>query len=105
MIEDYEARLIGNEFSEIIKLLNQAIERLQRFKESYPYLIAPNVFDVLEANLKENTQVMYRELQNIMRSDGSHYDKKYVCKNCKKVFMISLPDGLCDECRGNMGSE
>ena len=105
MIEEYEARLIGNEFSEIIKLLNQTIERLQRFREAYPYLIAPNVFEVLEENLKENTQVMYREFQNIMRGNGPHYDQKYVCKKCKKVFMISLPHGLCDECRGNMSTE
>ena len=99
LISDYEKRLLGNEFSEIIKMLNQALERLQRFREEYPYLIAPNVFETIEENLKENSHIMLRELQNMMRAEGPYYQKKYVCKNCHQVFLMSLPDGLCDECR------
>ncbi len=105
MAPDYRNKLIGNEFSDIIKAHNEALERLQRFRDEHPYLIAPNVFDTLEANLKENTQIMYRELQNIMRSGGPHYHKKYICKNCHRAFMMSLPGGLCDECRGKLGSQ
>jgi hypothetical protein len=105
MQDEYERRLIANEFSRIIQTHNGLIESIKEFRDAYPYLIAPNVFDILEGNIKENTQIMYRELQNLMRPDGPHYHKKYVCKNCHQVFMMSLPEGLCDECRSKLGSE
>ncbi len=105
MPKDYDRQLRANEFSQIIKVHNDALERIQRFREAYPYLMAPNVFETLEHNVKENVQIMYRELQNIHRKEGPHYEKKYVCKRCHRVFMTSLQDGLCDECRAQLGKE
>lgn len=100
--EEYERKLVTNEFAEIIKLHNEVIERLERFRNEYPYLVAPNIFDTLEGNVKENVQIMYRELQNLHRTEGPRYDKKYICKRCHQAFMISLPDGLCDKCRAEI---
>ena len=99
MSQDYQRLLLANEFSQILKVHNDAIERLERFREAYPYLMAPNIFETLEHNLKDNVQIMYRELQNIHRQDGPHYKEKYICKKCHKVFLVTLPEGLCDECR------
>ncbi|MCD6386671.1 hypothetical protein J7M23_12970 [Candidatus Sumerlaeota bacterium] len=100
--EEYERRLLADEFAGIIKMHNEVLERLERFRKAYPYLLAPNIFDSLEGNLKENVQIMYRELQNLHRTDGPHYEKKYICKRCHQAFMIALPEGLCDKCRAEI---
>ena len=102
---EYEEMLIANEFSEIIRYHNTALERLKRFQEGYPYLIAPNVFSVLEYNLKENITVLYKEFQGLQNQKGKKYNKKHVCRKCHRVFFTSLPDGMCDECRGKEVSE
>lgn len=101
MFEEYERRLISNSFAEIIRTHNSALEQLQSFRKEYPYLISPKVLELLEGNIKDNINVLYREMQNLNRTNGPHYEKKYVCKKCKEVYFTSLPDGLCDKCRGD----
>jgi len=98
---EYEELLLTNEFSEIIRAHNQALDRIQRFREGYPYLAAPNMYEFLEHNLKENIGLLYRELQGLKKE--KKVDPRFVCQNCKAVFTVSLPGGLCDECRGKMG--
>ncbi len=93
----------ANEFSEILFHISRALVLLQRFREKYPYLIAPNVFAVWEDNMKESSTTMLREFQSLKNPRARHYEKKFVCKLCKSVFFVSLPDGICDECRGKMG--
>jgi len=103
LIMEYEELFILNEFSEIIKTHNSALDRIKRFQEAYPYLIAPNIFDMLQHNLKENTTMLFREMSGLKNQKEKKYDKKCVCKICKKVYMLSLPGGVCDECRGRYG--
>ncbi len=102
---DPEAVKMANEFSDILFHVNRALILLGSFREKYPYLIAPNVFAVWEDNLKESAQTMLREFQHMKDPRSKQYDRKYVCKVCKSVFFVSLPDGICDECRGKISSQ
>jgi hypothetical protein len=102
---DPEAVKTANEFSDILFHVNRALILLGSFREKYPYLIAPNVFAVWEDNLKESAQTMLREFQHMKDPRSKQYDRKYVCKVCKSVFFVSLPDGICDECRGKISSQ
>lgn len=100
---EYEELFTLNEFSEIIKTHNSALERLKRFRDAYPYLIAPNIFDMLQHNLKENTQILFREMSGMKDQKNKKYSKRHTCRVCNKIFMMSLPGGICDECRGKYG--
>lgn len=102
---EYEELFVLNEFSEIIKYHNSVLDRIKRFREGYPYLIAPNVFDVLQSNLKDNITILFREMKGMQDQRNKQYDKKYVCKVCQKVYMSKLPMGICDECRGRYGEK
>jgi hypothetical protein len=95
---DYEQLLITNELSEIIRWHNQCLDRLRSYRETYPYLLAPNVAYMLEDNLKENVQMLYRELNNLHKPKTEQ--RRHVCSQCHGVFAASLPGGICDECRG-----
>ena len=88
---EYEELFILNEFSEIIKNHNSALEKLKRFREAYPYLIAPNIFDMLQHNLKENTQILFREMNGMKDQKNKQYSKRHTCRVCHKVYMMSLP--------------
>jgi hypothetical protein len=98
---DYEVMLRVNELSEIIRLHRHAEGKLKRFRESYPYLIAPNVLSLLEENLRDNMQVLNKEMQQLQAGkQGPVGDQsRYVCKRCHQKFTAVLPDGLCDQCR------
>ena len=99
---DYEKLLIFNELSEIIRWQNQCIERIKSFRERYPYLIPPNVAYMVEENLKENVQVLYRELNHLHKPKEEK--RRHVCRECHSVFFVSLPGGLCDECRAKLAA-
>ena len=98
---DYETILRVNELAEIIKLHRHAADRLKRFRESYPYLIAPNVLDMVEDNLRDNVTVLNKEMAQLQ--GGTHAPardpSRYVCKRCHAKFSMPLPGGMCDECR------
>jgi hypothetical protein len=102
MALDYEQLLIFNELSEIIRWQNQCIERMKAFREKYPYLIPPNVAKLVEENLKENVQCLYRELNHLHKPASEK--KRHVCRSCHGVFFVSLPGGLCDECRSKVAA-
>lgn len=99
---DYEQLLIFNELSEIIRWQNQCIERMKSFREKYPYLIPPNVAKMVEENLKENVQFLYRELNHLHKPPEER--RRHVCRECHGVFFVSLPGGLCDECRAKLSA-
>ncbi|MCX7626769.1 MAG: hypothetical protein N2Z21_11270 [Candidatus Sumerlaeaceae bacterium] len=99
---DYEQLLIFNELSEIIRWQNQCIERMKSFREKYPYLIPPNVARMVEENLKENVQFLYRELNHLHKPPEER--RRHVCRECHGVFFVSLPGGLCDECRAKIAA-
>ena len=102
---EYKNLFMMNEFSEIIKYHNNTLDRIKRFREEYPYLIAPNVYDMLQHNLKENVTILFREMSGIQNPGKKKYEKKYVCRICHKVHMIKLPGGICDECRSKYGED
>jgi hypothetical protein len=100
MALDYEQLLITNELSEIIRWHNQCLDRLRAYRENYPYLIAPNVGKMMEENLKENVQMLYRELNNLHKPKTEQ--RRHICRECHSVFAVSLRGGLCDECRSRL---
>lgn len=85
------------ELGEVIRLQNEALERLQAFRNARPYLIVPNLAKMVEENLKENVHVLYKELNNLHRPPEKKV--RYVCESCHLAFAVPLPGGLCDECR------
>ena len=97
---DYEQLLITNELSEIIRWHNQTLERLRSYREQYPYLLPPNVGKMMEENLKENTQMLYRELNNLHKPKTEQ--RRHVCRHCHHVYAMALVGGICDECRSRM---
>ncbi|MCB2153925.1 hypothetical protein KQI84_03510 [bacterium] len=104
-IESEDLKII-NELSEILSSVNTAVNQLKRFEEKHPYLIAPNVFRVWEDNLKETATIMFREFHNLRNGKKKKvYDKRYVCNECHSVFMMPLPEGICDECRSRKAAE
>ncbi|MBI5155518.1 hypothetical protein HZA57_09805, partial [Candidatus Poribacteria bacterium] len=81
--------------------VNTAANLLKKFEQSHPYLIAPNVFRSWEDNLKETATLMFREFHNLRNGKARKtYDKRYVCQECHTVFMMPIPGGVCDECKG-----
>ena len=102
MALDYEQLLITNELSEIIRWHNQCLDRLRNYRDSYPYLMAPNVARMMEENLKENVQMLYRELNNLHKPKTEQ--RRHVCRQCNGVFAVSLPGGVCDECKARGGA-
>ncbi len=93
-----EANLaITQELSEIIQLHNQAHTQLEKYRKAYPYLMAPNLAAMMTDNLKDNIQILYKELTNLHSSDESK--DRNVCAICSRVFATRLPGGACDECK------
>lgn len=99
---DPEKLLIFNELSEIIRWHNQCIDRLGTYKKNHPYLIAPNLHKMMEENLKENVQMLYKELNNLNKPKTEQ--RRHVCRECHSVFAAALPGGICDECRSKVGA-
>lgn len=97
MALDYEQLLITNELSDIIQSHNKALAGLRNYVESHPYLLAPNLARMMEDNLKENVQMLYKELNNLHKPKSEQ--RRHVCRSCHGVFAVALPGGLCDECR------
>ncbi len=93
--------LVAREISEIIRLHNQCVDRLKAYRETYPYLIAPNVAHMLEGNLKENVQMLLREMNNLHKP--RQQQRRHACAICHNVFTARLPGGVCDECRSKVG--
>lgn len=99
---DYEQLLVTNELSDIIRSHNQALAGLRNYRESHPYLIAPNLALMMEDNLKENVQMLYKELNNLHKPKTEQ--RRHVCRTCHGVFAAALPGGICDECRSKTAS-
>ncbi len=98
---DYEVLLRINELAEVLKLHRMAADRLKRFREAYPYLIAPNLLEMIEHNLRDNVAALTKEmghLQSGRQTPGGNVSR-YICKQCHAKFTVALPDGICDQCR------
>ena len=89
------------ELGDVIRLQNEALDKLVAFRKSKPHLMMPNLAKMVEEDIKENVQVLYKELNNLHRP--SEQQERYICKECEMAFLVRLPGGICDECRGAGG--
>ncbi|MDD4278167.1 hypothetical protein GX645_07350 [Candidatus Sumerlaeota bacterium] len=85
------------QLGEIIRHQTFAQEMMNDFRKQYPYAMPPNLLTMIESNLKDNIQVLYREMNVIHKPQSEK--RRWVCSSCKSVFATPLPGGLCDECR------
>ena len=91
------------ELGEVIRLHNDAVDKLQAFRKERPHLIMPNLAKIVEENLKENMQILYKELNNLHRP--AEQQTRYICNECKMAFLVRLPGGICDECRARLATK
>lgn len=98
---DYEKMLRVNELAGIIKLHQQASAGIKRFREAYPYLVAPNLLKMLEDNLRENIIALNKEMAHLQAGGQTPAGdpSRFVCTRCHQKFTVALPGGICDECR------
>ena len=52
-------------YSDILSAINTSMNQLGKFEEKHPYLIAPNIYRVMEDGLKESSLVMFREFHRL----------------------------------------
>lgn len=91
------------ELGDVIRLQNEAMDRLQQFRKARPYLIMPNLAKMVEENMKENLQVLYKELNNMHKP--AEQQTRYICDDCHMAFLVKLPGGICDECRAKQATQ
>lgn len=91
------------ELGEVIRLQNEALDKLVAFRRARPYLMMPNLAKMVEENIKENVQVLYKELNNLHKPAEER--TRYICEDCKMAFLVRLPGGICDECRARRASK
>lgn len=82
---------------ETIRHQTFAQEMVADFRKKYPFAIPPNLLGLIEENLKDNIQVLYREM-NVLHKPNSE-KRRWVCTKCKTVFAMPVPGGLCDACK------
>ncbi len=93
------------ELSEIMGTVNRAATMIDRYRQDYSALVPGEKFDQVEDNLKEVAAIMLREFHSLRH--GKHnktYDKRNVCTECHAVYLVPLPEGVCDECRSRRRS-
>lgn len=91
------------ELGDVIRLHNEALDRLQAFRKARPYMVMPNLMKMVEENLKENLQVLYKEFNNLHKP--AEEQTRYICNECKMAFVVKLPGGICDECRARLATK
>lgn len=100
---DLEKMQAYAELGEVIRLQNEAMDKLAAFRKARPAMIMPNLAKMVEENMKENVQVLYKELNNLHKP--AEQQTRYICNDCKMAFLVPLPGGICDECRANRTSK
>lgn len=88
---------LTSELCEIVRLHNVMLKRLEDYRREHPYLLPPNVGRMMEDNLKENVQMLYKEMNNLHKPKSEQ--RRFTCRECHHVFAAPLRGGLCDECR------
>ena len=96
-----EDMFIQRRLSGIARQLNGLIKNLEDFRQEHPTIIAPNVLDAIVGNLKDDVNVVMREMNLVGSPNRQHLkQRRFVCRACHNVFMQPLVAGICDECRG-----
>ncbi len=58
-------QVIVDRYTDILSAINTSMNQLSKFEERHPYLIAPNIYRVMEDGLKESSLVMFREFHRL----------------------------------------
>ncbi len=88
------------ELSEIMGAVNRAAMLIDHYRRDYIDKVPVDKFDQVEDNLKEVAAIMLREFHSLRHGkQAKQYDKRNVCTVCHAVYLVPLPDGVCDECR------
>lgn len=74
-----DADLIG-EFTGILMEVNNAANKLRRFEQQHPYLVAPNIFRVWEEGLRETSLMMAREFERLRDHEGFDEEERETIK-------------------------
>jgi hypothetical protein len=91
---------VMDEMSEVLCGVNVANALIGKFAAKHPGAIDPARIERWENNLRDTATVMYREFHALRNGRMKKtYDKRHVCTECHAVFMVPLPEGICDECR------
>lgn len=100
-LKKYETLLIINELSEVIKYHTTALEQLGEMVSKGISPFTSGQLEAMRNHLRDNQNILLREFNGLQQGGRANktYDKRYVCSKCSSVFMMPLPDGLCDECR------
>ncbi|GAB4325824.1 MAG: hypothetical protein Kow0059_22020 [Candidatus Sumerlaeia bacterium] len=103
----YETLLIINELSEIIKSHTTALNQLSSLADSGTCPLPADQIERLRSHLRDNQNMLLREFNGLQQGGRTNktYDKRYVCEQCHCVFLMPLPGGLCDECRGKQAPD
>lgn len=95
-----EDLFIQRRLSGIARQLSGIAQNLEEFGRENPQIIAPNVLEAMVGNLKDDINVILREVNMIASPNRKELrERRYVCRSCNNVFMTPLAAGVCDECR------
>jgi hypothetical protein len=96
-----ESLFIQRRLGGVVRQLNGIVMNLEEFRDEHPTIIAPNMLDTIIHNLKDDINVLLREV-NILGSPNPKalQERRYVCRSCNSVFSTPIVAGVCDECRG-----
>jgi hypothetical protein len=95
-----EDLFIQRRLNGITRQLSGIVKNLEEFRQEYPHVIAPNILEAMVGNLKDDINILLREV-NMIGSPNREalQQRRWVCRSCKAVFMAPLVAGVCDECR------
>lgn len=100
MSTDPEALFIQRRLSGMTRQMTGLVQNLEEFRVEYPQIIAPNVLEAIIGNLKDDINVLLREMSLLTSPHREELrQRRYVCRACKNVFTSPLVAGVCDECR------
>lgn len=91
---------VMTQLSDILCAIHRAVGKLQNFEKRHGDAIPLRKYRLWEDNLRETATIMLHEFHALRHGkENKTYSKRQVCRICNNVFMVALPDGICDECR------
>jgi len=91
---------IFSDLSVVLGKVNAAQRTVETLRAKHPELVDERIYNTWVTNLKETQMIMLREFHALRNGlKEKKYDKRCICTKCNAVFLVPLPDGICDECR------
>ncbi|MBN1478306.1 hypothetical protein JXA47_16235 [Candidatus Sumerlaeota bacterium] len=95
-----EDLFIQRRLNGITRQLSGIVKNFEEFREEYPHVIAPNILEAMIGNLKDDINILLREVNMIGSPNREKLQqRRWICRSCNAVFMAPLVAGVCDECR------